>query len=778
MIPDGKIHRFSPGRKGNPDGWYVFYGMAGAFGDWKQGIHQTWSVPKDSSSPYQEELQAQMRQVKEKAIEEGLRKQEEVAQEAASHWESLSETGSSPYLDHKKIGVFGIRFSGDTVVIPIRDRTGKLWSLQTISPDGTKRFLFGGRKKGCFHLIGQPHPKHPLYLTEGYATGASIHMATGDPVAVAFDAGNLGAVMNKLSAAYPQTPLVLAGDDDVGKMPNVGRKTAEDIGRKYSCSVVFPVFKAPNAKLTDFNDLHVNEGLEEIKRQLGVVESSVGWANPSPLSAIKKDLLPVPEFPAALIPDPYQAWLCDVADRMQCPLDYVAVGSLIVTASLIGAGCGIRPKAKDSWTVIPNLWGGLIGPPSTLKSPALKEILKPLEALEKQAYEDYESAQRSYCLDLEVSKALHDAIKKDMIKAAGRSDTFALEEAKERLRKIQSPEEPTCKRYVTNDTTIEKLHELLSRNPRGLLLFRDELMGLLSQWEKHGHEGDRAFYLEAWNGYGSKTTDRIGRGTLHTKTLCLSLLGSTQPSKLTTYFEKFLNGGENDGLLQRFQVLIYPDLSPLWKLVDQHPNDKARLQASAVMQKLAFMDFKKYGALEEPSSEIPFYHFDPQAQEVFYEWLTDLEGKLRNHQDEPILIEHLAKYRKLMPSLALIFHLLEVATEETPGAVSVRCAEKAAAWCDYLEAHARRIYDAGISITWQAARNLAKRILQRELSSPFDLREVYRKQWSLLRTREEVEPACDILLKKGWLQERIISEGGRPKKTYLINPHTLSGKLP
>lgn len=265
---DGRLHRFSPGRKGNPDGWYVFYGMAGAFGDWKQGIHQTWSVPKDSSSPYQEELQTQIQKAQQQVDEERTRKQEKVAQEAASHWESLSETRHSPYLDRKKVGAFGIRFSGDTVVIPVRDRTGKLWSLQSISPDGTKRFLFGGRKKGCFHLIGQPHPKHSLYVTEGYATGASIHMATDAPVVVAFDAGNLAFVVEELSSVYPKMPPILAGDDDVGKTPNVGRKTAEDVCRKYSCSVVFPIFKTSNAQLTDFNDLHVAEGLEEVKRQL------------------------------------------------------------------------------------------------------------------------------------------------------------------------------------------------------------------------------------------------------------------------------------------------------------------------------------------------------------------------------------------------------------------------------------------------------------------------------------------------------------------------------
>ena len=70
---------------------------------------------------------------------------------------------------------------------------------------------------------------------------------------------------------------------------------------------------------------------------------------------------------------------------MQCPLDYVAVAALIATASLIGAGCRVRPKKNDSWSVVPNLWGGIVGRPSTLKSPSLKEVLKPMKALEEEA---------------------------------------------------------------------------------------------------------------------------------------------------------------------------------------------------------------------------------------------------------------------------------------------------------------------------------------------------------------------------------------------------------
>lgn len=130
------------------------------------------------------------------------------------------------------------------------------------------------------------------------------------------------------------------------------------------------------------------EGLQVVKEQVTSVLQSIEWPAPTPIKFIKNALLLVIPLPSTLIPQPYQPWLSDIAEGIQCSLDYVAIGALIVTASLIGTGCSIRPKARDSWTVIPNLWGGIIGAPSTLKSSALKEILKPLEILEEKVLED------------------------------------------------------------------------------------------------------------------------------------------------------------------------------------------------------------------------------------------------------------------------------------------------------------------------------------------------------------------------------------------------------
>ena len=131
------------------------------------------------------------------------------------------------------------------------------------------------------------------------------------------------------------------------------------------------------------------------------------------------------------------------------------------------------------------------------------------------------------------------------------------------------------------------------------MLYRDELIGLLSSWEKEGHEGDRAFFLEAWNGYGSLTTDRISRGTVHTENLCISIFGNTQPAKLSRYLYNAIRGIDNDGLLQRFQLLICPDDNRDWRLVDQIPDSASKQRVANIFEKLATMNFTEHGATKK-----------------------------------------------------------------------------------------------------------------------------------------------------------------------------------
>jgi hypothetical protein len=149
----------------------------------------------------------------------------------------------------------------------------------------------------------------------------------------------------------------------------------------------------------------------------------------------------------------------------------------------------------------------------------------------------------------------------------------------------QAPSCPILRRYKTNDSTVEKLGELLRENPAGLLILRDELVGLIASWEREGREGDRAFFLEGWNGNQSFDTDRIGRGHISIPNVCMSIFGGIQPDKLVGYLEQATHTLANDGMLQRFQVLVYPDPRP-WEWRDRSPNRILREKAFAVFEAL------------------------------------------------------------------------------------------------------------------------------------------------------------------------------------------------
>jgi uncharacterized protein DUF3987 len=305
-----------------------------------------------------------------------------------------------------------------------------------------------------------------------------------------------------------------------------------------------------------------------------------------------------------------------------------------------------------------------------------------------------------------------------------------------------------------------------------VLLFRDELAGFLATMERSGHENDRAFYLEAWNGTGGYTYDRIARGTLHIEAACVSILGAITPGPLSAYLREAFGGSHDDGLIQRFQLSVYPDLPRNWHKVDRLPDRAAQQEASVVFEGLAAIR-SATDTSDQERAEIPMLHFDEDAQDFFDGWHANLERRLRDADEHPVLVAHLAKYRSLMPSLALIFHASDCVRAAAFGPVQLEPAERAASWCDYLEAHARRIYYGVIARVDIAVRLLGEKIRARKLPNSFTTREVYRPQWAGLTESADVALALDALEDLGWLDVKANPStrlGGRPTKVYYVNP--------
>ena len=493
--------------------------------------------------------------------------------------------------------------------------------------------------------------------------------------------------------------------------------------------------------------------------------NGVFLTEPLPLNT---ELLAVAYFEEDMLPDVLRPWIVDCAERMQVPIDFLAASCVVVLGSLIGRKVGIYPKSQDVWLVIPNLWGAIIGRPSLLKSPAITEMMKPLDRLIADAIELHKVNLDMHAQQEAWQEAQKAAQKEELKKAAKGAGPKKMPD----LPIIESTPAPMEKRYKTEDSTIEKIGEILKSNPQGILVHRDELVGWLKSLDRYGREGDRAFYLEAWDGNGSFTVDRIGRGTLHIPALCISILGGIQPGPLSSYINQATGGGcGDDGLLQRFQVTVWPDPPQNWKNVDRKPDKEAEENVNRLFRALdAFLPFL-------PCPDDPFktqaFNFTPEAQKVFDDWRADLEKRLLSKEYSDTLASHFAKYRSLMPSLALIFYLVKtVGIDIDPVAVDEESAKLAIKWCEYLASHARRLYASAESTGMESARALLEKIRKGDLPDGFSPYTVYYgKHWSNLESAEKVNAAIKILEDFGWvitLTEK--KDTGRPATKVYAHP--------
>lgn len=480
------------------------------------------------------------------------------------------------------------------------------------------------------------------------------------------------------------------------------------------------------------------------------------WRDPLPLP---KTLPPVAPFQFELLPEPFRAWIEDISRRMQVPPDMPAAAAMVALAGVVGRRARIFPKREDDWVVVPNLWGAVVARPGLMKSPVILEILQPLRRLREEAFADYKELVTNYESMVEVAEIKRSAWRSRETQKSRHNASYEPTDPPQ----CEQQDPPRLRRYVLNDPTEPKLHEILNENPAGVMVLRDELTGWLASLEKPGRESERAFYLECWNGNTSFDVDRIGRGTVRVDAACVSIFGGIQPGRLQTYLAEAVTGGPNDdGLIQRLQVLVWPDHSKDWENIDCAPNGEAREKVDTVFQRLARLD-----------PEAPFVaRFEPKAQEFFDEWRGDLEREVRSDTLPPALESHLAKYRSLMPSLVLLCHLARKAfNEDHQDKMPLEDAKRGAAWCAFLQSHARRVYACLVAPEMRAAHELARRIKARELPSVFAARDVYRNQWTGLTTPEFVRKGADVLVDLHWLREiHDDTTGGRPSSRYETNP--------
>ncbi len=314
------------------------------------------------------------------------------------------------------------------------------------------------------------------------------------------------------------------------------------------------------------------------------------WTEPQPLPDALPPVLP---FDNDMLPESFSGWVTDIAYRMQCPIDFVAVAAMVSLAGVLGKKLGIRPKRfDDGWLVVGNLWGAVIGRTGVMKSPAVSEAMRPLKRLEKAKQENFPAIFQEWEKQQVLLQLHYKAFKSSSIKTVKDGKSIDLNHIPANPNDNKEPHMP---RIVVNNTTVEVLGELLEQNANGLLAFCDELIGPLRAMSKQA----RSFYLQAWNGTDSYTFDRIVRGkNMRIDACCLSFLGGIQPSVIGDYLRDTIEADGGDGLLARFNLIVYPDVSKVWEHVDKKPDAVAMKTVFDVFDRIDTLDPHAIGQVD------------------------------------------------------------------------------------------------------------------------------------------------------------------------------------
>ena len=302
ILPDGQFHRFAS--NGDPDddaGWYKLHSdglPAGAFGCFRSLATQKWCAKSDQQMTPAERTATRSRIDK-------IQRQREAAErrlhtDAAAHAQTIWDQAAAapaehPYLLAKQVQPHGLRVDAQNrLIVPVLI-DGAITSLQFIPPDGQdKKFLFGGAVKGGHFAIGDIRESETVVICvcEGFSTGASIHEAMGQPVIVAFHAGNLKPVAMTLREQYPPTTILVCGDNDIyadGK-ENTGRLAATAAAKAIGGILAVPELDGLKC---DWNDLGRMKGLEMVRQEiqaaieLSLTSSSNTATTTSPTSPVE-----------------------------------------------------------------------------------------------------------------------------------------------------------------------------------------------------------------------------------------------------------------------------------------------------------------------------------------------------------------------------------------------------------------------------------------------------------------------------------------------------------
>ena len=468
------------------------------------------------------------------------------------------------------------------------------------------------------------------------------------------------------------------------------------------------------------------------QERAGAAQTS-DWPMPAPL--LSDELDAAPQFCAGFLPEALSDFASDSAERMQCPVDIIAIPLIIGAATVIGRRWRLAPKSLDDWTERACLWGGVILPSGQMKTPAMQRALRPIRLLEAEFSTQHQKEMEAYRREQERAQ-YHERCWQEECKQASKDG----KEMPEKPKEAEQRPPPRLRRLTTSDVTQEMLVDLIDQNPRGLALFRDELSGWFAGFNQYRPGADRQFYLECHSGGAYPKDRRVGSTMV--EDLYLNICGGFQPDVVRSV----LDGGDCDGMTARFSLLVWPNRFENFEYVDRQPNLEAEQEVESVFKRLVQLDPKNLFGAERPGV-IRALRFDHEAQPIFVKWYTENQRRIRKDKEADAFTSHLSKYAGLFARLGIVHHLIRCVLGEAQSPTLVDVTTATAVWTfidEYLEPHARRKYrHLGADPARAGARRIAQWLRDNPGVGQFTARDIKQKDWSGLTRFRRFDLAFD-----------------------------------
>ncbi len=564
VIEPGKLHRF-PGvgkRNGNTAGWCKLFddGLGGCFGDWSSGLSENWQAKRDKPFSKSERV-AFMRRVEETRKRAEMERQQQyadAAEKASATWNAADPANDDhPYLVRKGIKPNSARLHKGALVVPVRS-DGELCSLQFIAADGSKRFLSGGRISGGYFSIGTVKGAESLCVAEGFATGATIHQATGYPVAIVFNAGNLESVAKAMRQKMPDLPMIICADDDETTEGNPGITKANLAAHAVGAKVAVPMFgKQRPDDASDFNDMSALVGLEAVAKAISTATQpdydeatkDNTWPAPLPLTA---KIEPEP-YPVDALPDTIRAAVEEVRAFTKAPIPLVASSALAALSLAIQAH--VDAKRAEKLTGPVGLFLLTIADSGERKSTCDGFFIQAIREYEANQAEEAKPLIKDHKAAMEAWEAKRGGVKEKIRSLAKTGKSTHEQEASLRDLEHDKPEPPRVPRLIYGDATPEALKWNLAKGwPSGGVVSSEA--GLV--FGAHGMGKDSvmrnlATLNQLWDGADIATERRTSESfTVSGARLTIAL--QVQETTLRSFFDRSGGLARGTGFLARFLV--------------------------------------------------------------------------------------------------------------------------------------------------------------------------------------------------------------------------------